>query len=226
MLLSALLLLLLVAGRCSQLDLVGRSLKTRTETRTESRTETRTENRTENQTENRTENQTSRDGVKSLERQRRSHQRPERRPRDQRHKEKFLQHLTGPLNVNSKCRKHFYRLYHGTRDCTRPAYYRRCARLLTRLNSSARCAEPRGGRPSYTSACQQEPGPLQPHDVTSPPATTMDLQFSSLVSSTPGRTRSTEPGPQNQVHRTRSTEQDQVHRTEPGPQNRTRCLLL
>ncbi|XP_078147305.1 ALK and LTK ligand 2b [Centroberyx gerrardi] len=62
-------------------------------------------------------------------------------PRDLRHKEKFLKHLTGPLYFNPKCRKHFYRLYHNTRDCTIPAYYKRCARLLTRLASSPRCTE-------------------------------------------------------------------------------------
>ncbi|XP_071385134.1 ALK and LTK ligand 2b-like [Centroberyx affinis] len=61
--------------------------------------------------------------------------------RDLRHKEKFLKHLTGPLYFNPKCRKHFYRLYHNTRDCTIPAYYKRCARLLTRLASSPRCTE-------------------------------------------------------------------------------------
>ncbi|XP_006626456.1 ALK and LTK ligand 2b [Lepisosteus oculatus] len=62
-------------------------------------------------------------------------------PRDLRTKEKFLKHLTGPLTVSPKCSKHFYRLYHNTRDCTIPAYYRRCARLLTRLAGSSRCME-------------------------------------------------------------------------------------
>ncbi|XP_045566522.1 ALK and LTK ligand 2b [Salmo salar] len=62
-------------------------------------------------------------------------------PRDLRQKEKFLKHLTGPLYFNPKCRKHFYRLYHNTRDCTIPAYYKRCARLLTRLAGSQRCTE-------------------------------------------------------------------------------------
>ncbi|XP_010899973.2 ALK and LTK ligand 2 [Esox lucius] len=42
-------------------------------------------------------------------------------PRDLRQKEKFIKHLTGPLYFNPKCRKHFYRLYHNTRDCTVPA---------------------------------------------------------------------------------------------------------
>ncbi|XP_017331828.1 ALK and LTK ligand 2b [Ictalurus punctatus] len=62
-------------------------------------------------------------------------------PRDLRQKEKFLKHLTGPLYFSPKCSKHFYRLYHNTRDCTIPAYYRRCARLLRRLAESQRCSE-------------------------------------------------------------------------------------
>ncbi|KAM8722464.1 ALK and LTK ligand 2-like [Acanthopagrus latus] len=61
--------------------------------------------------------------------------------RDPRHKDTFIIHLTGPLYFNPKCRKHFLRLYHNTRDCTIPAYYRRCARLLTALANSPRCAE-------------------------------------------------------------------------------------
>ncbi|KAI4901327.1 hypothetical protein NFI96_025227, partial [Prochilodus magdalenae] len=43
-------------------------------------------------------------------------------PRDLRKKEKFLKHLTGPLYFSPKCRKHVYRLYHNTRDCTIPAW--------------------------------------------------------------------------------------------------------
>lgn len=62
-------------------------------------------------------------------------------PRDLRKKEKFIQHLTGPLYFSPKCRKHVYRLYHNTRDCIIPAYYKRCARLLTRLAGSPRCVE-------------------------------------------------------------------------------------
>ncbi|XP_046877926.1 ALK and LTK ligand 2-like [Hypomesus transpacificus] len=62
-------------------------------------------------------------------------------PRDLRKKEKFLKHLTGPLYFSPKCRKHVYRLYHNTRDCTIPAYFKRCARLLTRLAGSPRCTE-------------------------------------------------------------------------------------
>ncbi|KAF7704296.1 hypothetical protein HF521_021368 [Silurus meridionalis] len=62
-------------------------------------------------------------------------------PRDLRQKEKFLKHLTGPLYFSPKCSKRFYRLYHNTRDCTIPAYYRRCARLLRRLAESQQCSE-------------------------------------------------------------------------------------
>ncbi|KAK2825559.1 hypothetical protein Q7C36_019486 [Tachysurus vachellii] len=62
-------------------------------------------------------------------------------PRDLRKKEKFLKHFTGPLYFSPKCRRHIYRLYHNTRDCTIPAYYKRCARLLTRLAGSQRCRE-------------------------------------------------------------------------------------
>ncbi|XP_030643223.1 aLK and LTK ligand 2a [Chanos chanos] len=61
-------------------------------------------------------------------------------PRDLRKKEKIIRQFTGPLNFD-KCRKHVYRLYHQTRDCTIPAYYRRCARLLTRLAGSRTCRE-------------------------------------------------------------------------------------
>ncbi|XP_051516514.1 ALK and LTK ligand 2a-like [Myxocyprinus asiaticus] len=62
-------------------------------------------------------------------------------PRDLRKKEKIIKHLTGPLYFSPKCRKHVYRLYHNTRDCTFPAYYKRCARLLTRLAGSPMCQE-------------------------------------------------------------------------------------
>lgn len=62
-------------------------------------------------------------------------------PRDLQQKEKFIKHLTGPLYFSPKCSKHFYKLYHHTRDCTIPAYYKRCARLLTRLAGSQRCSE-------------------------------------------------------------------------------------
>eukprot|EP00062_Callorhinchus_milii_P009339 gi/632953048/ref/XP_007892194.1/ PREDICTED: protein FAM150B [Callorhinchus milii] len=61
-------------------------------------------------------------------------------PRDLRKmKDKFLKHLTGPLYFSPKCSKHFHRLYHNTRDCNIPAYYKRCARLLTRLAVSPMC---------------------------------------------------------------------------------------
>uniref|UniRef100_A0A8C6WJG3 ALK and LTK ligand 2 n=1 Tax=Neogobius melanostomus TaxID=47308 RepID=A0A8C6WJG3_9GOBI len=63
-------------------------------------------------------------------------------PRTSKKKEKFIQHHTGgPLYFSHKCRKHAYRLYHQTRDCTIPAYYKRCARLLTRLAGSPQCVE-------------------------------------------------------------------------------------
>ncbi|XP_047701072.1 ALK and LTK ligand 2 isoform X1 [Prionailurus viverrinus] len=68
-------------------------------------------------------------------------QRVEIVPRDLRMKDKFLKHLTGPLYFSPKCSKHFHRLYHNTRDCTVPAYYKRCARLLTRLAVSPMCLE-------------------------------------------------------------------------------------
>ncbi|XP_061883794.1 ALK and LTK ligand 1 [Entelurus aequoreus] len=79
-------------------------------------------------------------------------------PRDANKKSKFIQHFTvygendglpliqryGPVKFSSECRTGFDRLYHNTRDCSRPAYYKRCARLLTRLAMSPLCT------PSYT----------------------------------------------------------------------------
>ncbi|XP_054646356.1 ALK and LTK ligand 1 isoform X2 [Dunckerocampus dactyliophorus] len=62
-------------------------------------------------------------------------------PRDVNMKSKFIQHFTGPVKFSSECRTHFDRLYHNTRDCTRPAYYKRCARLLTRLAMSPLCTQ-------------------------------------------------------------------------------------
>ncbi|XP_049577907.1 ALK and LTK ligand 1 isoform X1 [Syngnathus scovelli] len=63
-------------------------------------------------------------------------------PRDLNMKHKFIQHFTaGPVKFSSECRTHFDRLYHNTRDCSRPAYYKRCARLLTRLAMSPLCAQ-------------------------------------------------------------------------------------
>uniref|UniRef100_A0A3P8W6M8 ALK and LTK ligand 2a n=2 Tax=Cynoglossus semilaevis TaxID=244447 RepID=A0A3P8W6M8_CYNSE len=62
-------------------------------------------------------------------------------PRDPRYRDKLIRHLTGPLYFSPKCRKQFNRLYHNTRDCTVPAYFKRCARLLTQLANSPRCTE-------------------------------------------------------------------------------------
>ncbi|KAM9840259.1 aLK and LTK ligand 2a [Aulostomus maculatus] len=62
-------------------------------------------------------------------------------PRDLQMKEKFLKHLTGPLYFSPKCRKHMDRLYYHTRDCMIRAYFKRCARLLTRLAGSPQCTE-------------------------------------------------------------------------------------
>ncbi|XP_051826167.1 ALK and LTK ligand 1 isoform X2 [Antechinus flavipes] len=63
-------------------------------------------------------------------------------PRDLNLKEKFIKHFTGPVTFSAECSKHFHRLYHNTRDCTIPAYYKRCARLLTRLAVSPLCTQP------------------------------------------------------------------------------------
>ncbi|XP_006864056.1 PREDICTED: protein FAM150B-like [Chrysochloris asiatica] len=68
-------------------------------------------------------------------------QRAEIVARDLRMKDKFIKHLTGPLYFSPKCSKHFHRIYHNTRDCTIPAHYKRCARLLTRLAVSPVCKE-------------------------------------------------------------------------------------
>uniref|UniRef100_A0A3P8YEL4 Uncharacterized protein n=1 Tax=Esox lucius TaxID=8010 RepID=A0A3P8YEL4_ESOLU len=63
-------------------------------------------------------------------------------PRDIHLKDKFIKHFTaGPVKFSSECRTHFHRLYHNTRDCSTPAYYKRCARLLTRLAMSPLCAQ-------------------------------------------------------------------------------------
>ncbi|XP_074525026.1 ALK and LTK ligand 1 isoform X2 [Halichoeres trimaculatus] len=62
-------------------------------------------------------------------------------PRDVDMKGKFIQHFTGPVKFSSECRTHFHRLYHNTRDCSTPAYYKRCARLLTRLALSPLCMQ-------------------------------------------------------------------------------------
>ncbi|XP_057253367.1 ALK and LTK ligand 1 isoform X2 [Pezoporus wallicus] len=62
-------------------------------------------------------------------------------PRDSTLKDKFIKHFTGPVTFSSECSKHFHRLYHNTRDCSTPAYYKRCARLLTRLAMSPLCTQ-------------------------------------------------------------------------------------
>ncbi|XP_028629225.1 ALK and LTK ligand 1 [Grammomys surdaster] len=62
-------------------------------------------------------------------------------PRDLTLKDKFIKHFTGPVTFSAECRKHFHRLYHNTRDCSMPAYYKRCARLLTRLAVSPLCSQ-------------------------------------------------------------------------------------
>ncbi|XP_076780090.1 ALK and LTK ligand 1 [Arvicanthis niloticus] len=62
-------------------------------------------------------------------------------PRDLTLKDKFIKHFTGPVTFSAECRRHFHRLYHNTRDCSMPAYYKRCARLLTRLAVSPLCSQ-------------------------------------------------------------------------------------
>ncbi|XP_073675784.1 ALK and LTK ligand 1 isoform X2 [Garra rufa] len=62
-------------------------------------------------------------------------------PRDITMKDKFIEHFTGPVKFPSECRTHFHRIYHNTRDCSRPTYYKRCARLLTRLAMSPLCTQ-------------------------------------------------------------------------------------
>uniref|UniRef100_A0A452R868 ALK and LTK ligand 1 n=1 Tax=Ursus americanus TaxID=9643 RepID=A0A452R868_URSAM len=49
--------------------------------------------------------------------------------------------LFRPVTFSAECSKHFHRLYHNTRDCSTPAYYKRCARLLTRLAVSPLCSQ-------------------------------------------------------------------------------------
>ncbi|XP_008839127.1 ALK and LTK ligand 1 [Nannospalax galili] len=62
-------------------------------------------------------------------------------PRDLNLKDKFIKHFTGPVTFSAECSKHFHRLYYNTRDCSTPAYYKRCARLLTRLAVSPLCSQ-------------------------------------------------------------------------------------
>ncbi|XP_068090862.1 ALK and LTK ligand 1 isoform X3 [Hyperolius riggenbachi] len=47
----------------------------------------------------------------------------------------------GRVIVSAECTKQFLRLYHNTKDCLKPTYVRRCARLLTRLAQSPLCAQ-------------------------------------------------------------------------------------
>ncbi|XP_072323881.1 ALK and LTK ligand 1 isoform X1 [Scyliorhinus torazame] len=61
--------------------------------------------------------------------------------RDPKAKEKFIKHFAGPISFSSECSKQFQRLYYNTRDCSTPAYYKRCARLLTRLAVSPLCTQ-------------------------------------------------------------------------------------
>ncbi|KAG7332786.1 hypothetical protein KOW79_004620 [Hemibagrus wyckioides] len=57
-------------------------------------------------------------------------------------KDRIIKHFTGPVKFPSECRMHFHRIYHNTRECARPAFYKRCARLLVRLAMSPMCAQP------------------------------------------------------------------------------------
>uniref|UniRef100_A0A8C7XEL4 ALK and LTK ligand 1 n=1 Tax=Oryzias sinensis TaxID=183150 RepID=A0A8C7XEL4_9TELE len=80
-------------------------------------------------------------GFRGNERRNRQHHRAESHSRDSQQKEKFIIHITGPLYFDPKCRKQFYRLYNNTRECTVPAFYRRCAQLLIQLAKNPRCAK-------------------------------------------------------------------------------------
>ncbi|XP_060786932.1 ALK and LTK ligand 1 isoform X2 [Neoarius graeffei] len=57
-------------------------------------------------------------------------------------KDRFIKHFTGPVTFPPECRMHFHRIYHNTRECSRPTFYKRCARLLMRLAMSPLCAQP------------------------------------------------------------------------------------
>lgn len=130
---SALLLLLLAGGRCTATALLWSS-----GTRGEGRSLLELSSRYQR---TRPEAGAIGHGVRTSERDSRTHHRPESPHRDSQLKDKYIIHLTGPLYINPKCRKHFNRLYFNTRDCTVPNYYKRCARLLTRLANSPRCSE-------------------------------------------------------------------------------------
>ncbi|XP_063306505.1 ALK and LTK ligand 1 isoform X2 [Pelobates fuscus] len=56
-------------------------------------------------------------------------------------KDKFINHFTGPVTFSAECNKHFFRLYHNTRDCSTPATYIRCANMLKRLAASPLCSQ-------------------------------------------------------------------------------------
>ncbi|XP_011792995.1 PREDICTED: protein FAM150A [Colobus angolensis palliatus] len=56
-------------------------------------------------------------------------------------KDQFLHHFQRPVTFSPECSKHFHRLYYNTRECSTPAYYKRCARLLTRLAVSPLCSQ-------------------------------------------------------------------------------------
>ncbi|XP_063779784.1 ALK and LTK ligand 1 [Pseudophryne corroboree] len=63
--------------------------------------------------------------------------------RDSNLKEKFINHFTaGPAIYSTECSKQVHRLYHNTKDCTTPALYKRCAKLLTRLFRNRVCSQP------------------------------------------------------------------------------------
>ncbi|XP_030641531.1 ALK and LTK ligand 1 [Chanos chanos] len=63
-------------------------------------------------------------------------------PRETSQKDRFMQHFAaGPVKFSPECRTHFHRLYYNTRDCSTPTYYKRCARLLTRLAMSPLCTQ-------------------------------------------------------------------------------------
>uniref|UniRef100_A0A673VKV9 ALK and LTK ligand 1 n=1 Tax=Suricata suricatta TaxID=37032 RepID=A0A673VKV9_SURSU len=55
----------------------------------------------------------------------------------------FFSGPTGPITFSAECTRYFHRIYHNSRDCSTPAYYKRCARLLTRLAVSPLCSQTR-----------------------------------------------------------------------------------
>ncbi|KAM8872782.1 ALK and LTK ligand 2b [Synchiropus picturatus] len=136
--LSVLLLLLLAAGRCSAAALL-KSTGARAEGRMDSRSVLELVGRySRGRVE--TELELTRHGEQNSEKERRTNPGLEHQHQGARKKEKFIKHLTGSLNFNPRCRKHFRRLFNNTRDCSVPAYYKRCARLLIRLAKSPHCS--------------------------------------------------------------------------------------